>query len=67
MDDIKIGDFVRTKNGEITKIVDTNMFDKTIYKDIQGAKYYLEDIVKHSPNIIELIEVRRLCEWKINT
>ena len=57
MEKIKVGDYVRTKDGEITRIVDTNMFDKTIYKDIQGAKYYLEDIVKHSPNIIDLIEV----------
>ena len=57
MEKIKVGDYVRTKDGEITRIVDTNMFDKTIYKDIQGVKYYLEDIVKHSPNIINLIEV----------
>ena len=54
---IPIGEYIRTKQGEITKIVDTNMFDKTIYKDIQGAKYYLEDIVKNSQNIIDLIEV----------
>ena len=54
---IEVGEYVRTKQGEIAKIVDTNMFDKTIYKDIQGAKYYLEDIVNHSKNIIDLIEV----------
>jgi len=54
---IEIGDFIRTKQGEIAKIVDTNMFNKTIYKDAQDARYYLEDIVKHSKNIIDLIEV----------
>ena len=37
--------------------MDTNIFDKTIYKDGQGAKYYLEDILNHSKNIIDLIEV----------
>ena len=54
--DIEVGEFVRTKDGEIAKIVNTNIFDKTIYKDEQGSKYYLEDIVKHSKNIIDLIE-----------
>lgn len=57
MNDIEVGDYVRTKQGEIAKIVDTNMFDKTIYKDKQGVKYYLEEIVNHSKNIIDLIEV----------
>lgn len=33
------------------------MYDNTIYKDMQGARYYLEDIVKHSKNIIDLIQV----------
>lgn len=57
MEEIQIGEYVRTNLGEIAKIVNTNMFDKTIYKDEQGAKYYLENIVKHSRNIINLIEV----------
>lgn len=57
MKEIKVGEYIRTKQGEIAKIIDTNIFDKTIYKDVQGAKYYLEDITKHSPNIIDLIEV----------
>ena len=56
MEQIEINEYVRTKAGEIAKIVDINMFDKTIYKDGQGAKYYLEDIVKHSFNLIDLIE-----------
>ena len=51
------GMYVRTDIGEITKIVDRNMFDKTLYKDVQGAKYYLEEIEKASHNIINLIEV----------
>lgn len=54
---MKYGNYVRTKLGEIAKIVDTNMYDNTIYKDMQGARYYLEDIVKHSKNIIDLIEI----------
>ena len=57
MTEIEVGEYVRTKLGEIAKIVDTNMYDNTIYKDMQGARYYLEDIVNHSKNIIDLIEV----------
>lgn len=56
-DKIEVGEYVRTKLGEIAKIVDTNMYDNTIYKDMQGARYYLEDIVNHSKNIIDLIQV----------
>ena len=57
MEEIKVGEFVRTRLGEIAKIAGTNMFDKTIYKDIKGYSYYLEHIEKHSFNIIDLIEV----------
>lgn len=33
------------------------MFDESILKDYQGVRYYLEEITKHSTNIIDLIEV----------
>ena len=63
MEDIKVGDYIRTKDGTITKIEDiefeikTNMFGQILYKVfIEGNRYY-EVIVKHSPNIIDLIEV----------
>ena len=31
--------------------------------DDENDRYFENDIVKSSPNIIDLIEVRRLCEW----
>lgn len=72
MEDIKVGDYIRTKDGTITKIEDiefeikTNMFGQILHEVfIEGYRYY-EVIVKHSPNIIDLIEVRRLCKWTKN-
>lgn len=67
MEDIKIGEYVRNEDGYIEKI---SSFDKltNIYKDEEGIlrKWEGEDvfgneystiILKHSPNIIDLIEV----------
>ena len=67
MSDIKVGDYCRTKDG-IHKI--TEIKEDTL--DTWAMKYYRYDnnmgdfeseILKHSPNIIDLIEKRRLCEW----
>lgn len=68
MEEIKDGEYVRTKLGTIAKIEDVE-FDikfrmdtgKPIYRNWKedfGGSYVLnEEIVKHSPNIIDLIEV----------
>ena len=74
---MNVGDYVRTKSGFIDKITNINDFRE------QNMKYALEqpswnddivfigekDIIKSSPNIIDLIEVGdyvngRLVEWK---
>ena len=67
MEEIKVGEYVRTKNGIVAKIKDIE-FDisyritdgKTIYnnwvEDYGGTFVEKEEIVKHSPNIIDLIE-----------
>lgn len=46
---MKVGDYVRTKNGEIEKYSGTN--------DSEIENFTLNEIVKSSPNIIDLIEV----------
>lgn len=60
---IEVGEFVRTKRGTIHKIErrdrDKHLLIDTAYL---GARYFTyieekEDIVKHSKNIIDLIEV----------
>lgn len=63
--EIKVGEYVRLDDGTVGKyqinknwinVVETN--DKYIGFDIEN------DIVKHSPNLIDIIEERRLCKWK---
>ena len=60
---LKFNEYCRTKLGEIFKVVRINELDRNIVYDKYGASYYRENITKHSKNIIDLIEERRLCEW----
>ena len=65
---LKVGDYVRTKSGEIAKIDECKGKDK-VYKNMEHYEtdrmvtkfnnfiLYKEDIKKSSPNIIDLIEV----------
>ena len=74
--EIKVGEYTRNEDGYIEKV---DSFDKltNIYKDEEGIlrKWEGEDvwgneyssiIVKHSPNLIDIIEERRLCKWRNN-
>ena len=64
MEEIKVGEYVRTKTGNITKVVAVKddyvwtdeFIDLLQYKYNEGIIENTE-IVKHSPNIIDLIEV----------
>lgn len=60
--EIKVGDYVRTKNYGICKIIDIYNEDKIELDKInafgiKGVCYSIENIIKSSPNIIDLIEV----------
>ena len=71
--DIKVGEYIRIKNGIIGKVNQIEIagqgtrhynenFDETIYcidtnDFIEHYRYKQQAIVKHSPNIIDLIEV----------
>lgn len=63
------GEWVRSSDGIIVKI-QGKIGNEYVIKPFKGKMYTLtikqleKDIVKHSKNIIDLIEVRRLCEWK---
>lgn len=59
--EIKVGDYIRSKDGYIDKV------ERIVYDELEKKNYYAceksvmasgfkEDIVKHSSNIIELIE-----------
>ena len=57
--EIEFNDYVRTDKGYIFKIDEEK-------KNLQILKFLdveYGNIIKHSNNIIDLIEERRLCEW----
>lgn len=63
MEDIKVGEYIRTKYGIITQIetikdsvVWTNEFIDIHHRYNEGI-IEKRDIIKHSPNIIDLIEI----------
>lgn len=73
-DEIKVGEYVRTKEGYIAKCIEIDedkdyfTFDDCVESQYGDTFYSLYDrelknIVKHSKNIIDLIEVRRLYKW----
>ena len=71
MEDIKVGELVRTSKGKIFKATEVN---PTLGKEIAIVKNeygYPRRIdlteEKHSFNIIDLLEVRRLCKWKTSS
>lgn len=57
MEEIKVGEYVRTNYGEIAKITQTFPQIKGI-KKVNPSLIDFNLIVKHSFNIIDLIEVR---------
>ncbi len=54
----EIGDYVRTKKGKIEKVINNN-YHMSQYIECEKGIVDKENIVKHSKNIIDLIEVRR--------
>ena len=56
--EIKVGEYIRTKLGDIKKI--TEGFEFVIERYNES----FNKIVKHSPNLIDIIEKRRLCKWR---
>lgn len=72
--EIKVGELVRTKNKGIQKIAylrpnaTVNKYAYFIGYDDDGDRLNgilkTTDILKHSFNLIDIIEERRLCKWK---
>lgn len=68
--EIKVGEYVRTKRGiidRVVKISDNYIFLKTTFfiTEYGGSCTFIKktDVAKHSPNLIDIIEERRLCKW----
>lgn len=60
--EIEVGEYVRLRDGEISKIenIQENTFTCRFHKI--RCELYKDFIVKHSKNIIDLIEERRYCK-----
>lgn len=57
--EIEVGEYLRTQGGYIYKAL-----GEQLYLDNTGETVnFIEEIIKHSKNIIDLIEKRRLCKW----
>ena len=54
--DIEVNEYVRTKNGIIDKVINSNFY-MSIYVECEKGLYLIENIVKHSKQLIDLIEV----------
>lgn len=71
MEDIKENEYVRLKSGRIGKVKSVDYFEDGSLMGIncKDIGYYIlaEFITKHSFNLIDLIEVRRLCKWKTSS
>ena len=63
MEDIKVGELVRLKNGRIDKVKNDDYYMQQ-YIECEKGLYLRDNITKHSFNLIDLLEVRRLCKWK---
>lgn len=66
MEDIKVGEYVRTKNGKIDKVKNNDYYIQQ-YIECEKGLYLRDNITKHSFNLIDLLEVRRLCKFRKNT
>ena len=53
---IEVGEYVRTKSGKIDKVINNNYYMPQ-YIECEKGIVDKENIVKHSKNIIDLIEV----------
>lgn len=71
MEDIKVREKIRCNDGLIGELIRIERDDIDtslkwyVFDDGKNERYVNKPyITKHSKNIIDLIEVRRLCEWE---
>lgn len=60
MKNIEIGEYVRTKDGIIAKLIETMVYELNNGESVD----FLEDIVKHSKQLIDLIEIGDILKIK---
>ena len=62
---IEVNDYVRTKNGIIDKVINSNFY-MSIYVECEKGLYLIENIVKHSKQLIDLIENKDILKVRID-
>ena len=65
-DKIEVNEYVRTKNGVIDKVDALyGMIENTVH--LENLKWFdIKNIVKHSKQLIDLIEVKDVIKYRIN-
>lgn len=53
---IEVNEYVRTKDGKIDKVINSNFY-MSIYVECEKGLYLIENIVNHSKQLIDLIEI----------
>ena len=53
---IEVNEYVRTKKGSIDKVINPNYY-MSIYVECEKGMYLLDNVVKHSKQLIDLIKV----------
>ena len=65
-DKIEVNEYVRFNNGEIGKVIDIKENPSRIVYSEYGEIGLISDIVKHSKQLIDLIEVKDVIKYRIN-
>ena len=63
--DIEVNEYVRTKDGKIDKLINSNFY-MSIYVECEKGLYLIENIVKHSKQLIDLIENKDILKVRID-
>lgn len=62
---IEVNEYVRTKDGKIDKLINSNFY-MSIYVECENGLYLIENIVKHSKQLIDLIENKDILKVRID-
>lgn len=62
---IEVNEYVRTKNGKIDKVINSNFY-MSIYVECEKGLYLIDNIVKHSKQLIDLIENKDILKVRID-
>lgn len=62
---IEVNEYVRTKDGKIDKVINSNFY-MSIYVECEKGLYLIENIVKHRKQLIDLIENKDILKVRID-